>query len=723
MAKASRDKGRNIIRQEQSSLNFKTAVDDQFSRQSVARFLRFASSILLVGACASLVVQRRVAPDQLQRSVGPALIILMAFTALYLLSRRKLQAALLTLVFGSWAVVTVTIAVTNGVHAPMGSAFSLLILVTGWLIGPGTALVMTGLAITLTFGLAFSELSGLLTLLPATPPLLSAATQSIVYTISVLVVVFAVRINETRLKELRRIAHELAQRTQELEINKAEMAAAQVVAKVGSWVYDFGSDLLQLSAETCRIFGVPPGTTGSLDASATHVHPDDWMSLQRAWQRALKGEAFDVEYRIVLGEETHWIHSKAEIICAAGGAPKSAVGTAQDITERRQHEVALVEAKAEADRANKAKSTFLAAVSHDLGQPLSALTLLVSVLKQTAPPASRRLVQNMQDCVDGMSGLLNDLMKISKLNAGVFSPTLSDFSINDLMASLISMHSTEAQHKGLSLRFRARHPDTFFYTDLKLLQRVLGNLISNAIRYTHQGGILVACRTHAGKHWVEVWDTGIGIPPEKTDLVFGEFTQLDGNTAAPGNGLGLSIVSKTTQLLGLQVRLQSRVGRGSLFAVELPSGRARPAAYAAEAQARARPSRIGLVDDNAMLLESLVFALEAANYEVIAASTAKSLLAQLDGQAPDIVISDYCLAAGETGLDVIEAVHHTFGNQLPCLIMTADTEPALRAKLQEKHVPLIYKPLDINTFLTFIKEATERRQTDEGAWRLAKPNL
>ena len=662
------------------------------------------------------------APDQLQRSIGPALTILIALMAFYLLSRRQLKSALLTMLFGCWAMVTLTVSVTNGVHAPMGSAISLLILVTGWLVGPSTALIMAAFAVMLVFALAFSEMSGLLPLLPSTPPLLSAATQSIVYTISAVVVIFAMRINETRLKELRRIANELAQRTEELEISKAELAAAQVVAKVGSWVYDFDSDLLQLSAETCRIFGVSQGTVSSLDASATYVHRDNWTPLQRAWQRALKGAAFDVEYRIVLGKKTHWIHSKAEFIRAANGRLKSAVGTAQDITERRQHEAALIEAKAEADQANKAKSTFLAAVSHDLGQPLSALTLLVSVLKQTAPPTSQRLVQNMQSCVDGMSGLLNDLMKISKLNAGVLSPTLSDFSINDLMASLISMHTPEARHKGLTLRCRTRQPDTYFYTDLKLLQRVLGNLISNAIRYTHRGGILVACRTHAGRHWVEVWDTGIGIPPEKSGIVFGEFTRLDDNAATPGNGLGLSIVSKTTQLLGLQIRLQSRVGRGSLFAVELPTGRARPATHGVELQAKARPSRIGLVDDNAMLLESLVFALEAVDYEVVAAPTAKSLLIELNGHAPDIVISDYCLEAGETGLDVIEAVRHAFGEHLPCLIMTANTEPALRARLQEKQIPLVYKPLDINAFLTFIKEATERRQTADGAWRLIKRN-
>ena len=275
------------------------------------------------------------------------------------------------------------------------------------------------------------------------------------------------------------------------------------------------------------------------------------------------------------------------------------------------------------------------------------------------------------------------------------------------MAGLVSIHEAEAALKGLRLRRRPCH--AFTHTDQRLLTRIVGNLVANAIRYTRRGGVLMACRHHGGKHWLEVWDTGVGIPADKTGLVFEEFSQLDNEAGNRGSGLGLAIVAKAAALLGLQIRLRSRLGRGSVFAIELPSGRASKVVAASVAVVEARHLRFALVDDNAQVLDALAVAMQAAGHEVIAAMTGKDLLERVGAQAPDIVISDYRLGAGETGFDVIKAMRAAFGEALPALIMTGDTDPGLVRSMADRGITIQYKPLKMDTLQAFIKQATERR--------------
>ncbi|MGE5471839.1 MAG: ATP-binding protein [Bacteroidota bacterium] len=235
----------------------------------------------------------------------------------------------------------------------------------------------------------------------------------------------------------------------------------------------------------------------------------------------------------------------------------------------------LVAAKTEAERANNAKSRFMAAASHDLRQPLSALSLYVGMLENKVPPADQMLVSKTKACVATLSELLTDLLDLSKLDAEVMTAEVSDFPVAELMANLEAIHGPEALLKGLSLRCLSSKLNA--RTDPVLYQRLLGNLVANAIRYTERGGVLVGCRRRGGKTWIEVWDTGIGIPAGKTAEIFEEFKQLgnDERNGAKGSGLGLAIVARTAALLGLQIRVTSRAGKGSMFAIELPLGQAR----------------------------------------------------------------------------------------------------------------------------------------------------
>ncbi|MBC7908058.1 MAG: HAMP domain-containing histidine kinase [Rhodospirillaceae bacterium] len=249
-------------------------------------------------------------------------------------------------------------------------------------------------------------------------------------------------------------------------------------------------------------------------------------------------------------------------------------GTNTDIAEQKRMEGELALAKAEAEQANAAKSRFLAAASHDLRQPLQALGLYLDVLRGRLSPDDAPIMTRIESCHSGLSRLLTDLLDVSKLEAGVVTMNLGKVAIMDLQTSVVSAHAPVAEMKGLRLRMVATR--VIVQADSVLLERIIGNLVANAVRYTEHGGVVIGCRHRQGKAWVEVWDSGIGIPEDKTAEIFEEFRQLGNQerNSERGTGLGLAIVSKTAALLGLTVRVSSQLGRGSMFAIELPSEKA-----------------------------------------------------------------------------------------------------------------------------------------------------
>jgi signal transduction histidine kinase/DNA-binding response OmpR family regulator len=378
-----------------------------------------------------------------------------------------------------------------------------------------------------------------------------------------------------------------------------------------------------------------------------------------------------------------------------------------DITIRKVAEMETLQAKAAADQANQAKSRFLAAASHDLRQPLAALLLYVNVLKDRLPPSEQGLQIKIKDCVRSLSDLLNDLLDLSKLEAGVVSPGVSDFAIAQVLATLQSLHTPEAQFKGLQLRCLTS-PLTA-RTDPVLYKRILSNLIDNAICHTERGGVLIACRRSQGKHWIEVWDTGVGIPADKTEEIFEEFRQLGDGARNKGSGLGLAIVAKASALLGLEIRVRSRVNRGSVFAIELPLGEADflpvPQALPGEIS---RPLRIALVEDNRVVRDAMVAALQSRGHQVVAAATAAELLTELSDQPPAIVVSDFRLAAGETGYDAIASVRARYGAELPALLITGDTDPLLLSSMTDRGIAVLHKPVDLETLQAVLEDLADQ---------------
>jgi PAS domain S-box-containing protein len=315
--------------------------DDPASWEPSRTFLGFAVTALLVGATAALVTVVVFVPDQAARGIAPAFLILAALAAWYLLSRGRTRAALYLLAVGSWTTVTGLAVFTGGVRAPVVIAYPAIIILIGWLIGTRTALAVAGLTAAATLGLVLAEAWGFLPTSMPTPAAMHGVLQIIIIALSVALVTVLARAYKNRLRELDRLDRELAGQMAELEASRAELNRAQAVAQVGSWIYDLVADRMWMSAETCRIFGLPQGTTGNHDSYLMRTDPRDRQAVDSAWQAALQGAAFDFEHRILAGAEIRWVRQKAEFSRTAEGTPFRAEGVTQDITGRKLIEDAL----------------------------------------------------------------------------------------------------------------------------------------------------------------------------------------------------------------------------------------------------------------------------------------------------------------------------------------------------------------------------------------------
>ncbi|MCU0804476.1 MAG: hybrid sensor histidine kinase/response regulator [Burkholderiales bacterium] len=359
----------------------------------------------------------------------------------------------------------------------------------------------------------------------------------------------------------------------------------------------------------------------------------------------------------------------------------------------------LERTKAQAESANQAKSRFLAAASHDLRQPLHAIGLFGAALDMRAKaPDVRGLVGKLNASIAALEDLVNELLDVSKLDAGADKPEFRDFPVQVLLERIAIDYAPLAAEKGLRLRVRGSMEVA--HSDPGLLERLVRNLVSNAVRYTERGGILVSCRQREGRLWIEVWDTGVGISPGERERIFEEFYQV-GNVErdrTKGIGLGLAIVRRIADLLGERLEVKSRPGRGSMFAVSVAPGGAAPRREgpAAHAPAPLLGRRlIALIDDDVVVRDAMVTLLAEQGLDVTAAASleeARRALAERR-RAPDLVIADMRLAAGATGVDAVRTLRARYGADLPALLVTGETTRDRVAEAVASGIPILQKPV------------------------------
>lgn len=493
------------------------------------------------------------------------------------------------------------------------------------------------------------------------------------------------------------------------DASEQRVSLAAEATGVGIWEWNVLTNAIRWDTEMFRIYGIPPTPDGYVQYSdwSDAVLPEDIEQQERVLQdTARRLGRSKREFRIKRRLDGECRHIEAVEVALADGEGKAewVVGTNLDITERKQDELVLRNAMEVAERANNSKSRFLAAASHDLRQPLSALSIYVNALKSHVGPDGSPMLANMRDCVASLSELLTDLLDLSKLEAGVVIPNIRDFALDEIMAPVLAANEPEASVKGLQLRNHINH--RFVRTDPLLAKRILGNLVANAVKYTDQGGVLVGCRRHAGKNWLEVWDTGMGIPQDKTSEIFEEFKQLGDEARTRGSGLGLAIVARMATLLGIEVRVHSRTGRGSVFAVELPPGQSPIEESVPLSQTpNIRSIHFAVVEDNPQVRVALALGLQSHGHRVSAAGSTTELLDLLKDDVPDVVVSDYRLQKGETGFDVIKILHEMHGDWLPAFIVTGDTDPLLVRSMADRGITVLHKPIDLEDLLAYAEDA------------------
>lgn len=298
-------------------------------------FLKYAVWLVLFTALSFLLLVFLFTPDQTLRAVGPILQLLVSAVTLFLLSRGKVRAALTLLVWATWAIVTIVLVFYGGVRGTLVVIYPLLVMLCGWLLGARSAIVLASLAVAAILGFILTEQGGLLPALEQTAAAMYGLIQITCILFSALLIVILIRSHSNRLDDVEKLGRDLAQRTAEAQNIAADLNMAQSVAHIGSWVYHFATDKIEMSAETCRIFDVPAGTRGTRTRYLTRVHPDDLPRLNQDWENALKGNPLVNEHRIWIGNSIRWICQRAEVEFDAHGKPMRCVGTTQDITGQK----------------------------------------------------------------------------------------------------------------------------------------------------------------------------------------------------------------------------------------------------------------------------------------------------------------------------------------------------------------------------------------------------
>ena len=373
-----------------------------------------------------------------------------------------------------------------------------------------------------------------------------------------------------------------------------------------------------------------------------------------------------------------------------------------NVTARKRAEDAANAAKAQAEQANIGKSRFLAAASHDLRQPLQTLSLLQGVLaKRLTDENGSKLIARLEETIGAMSGMLNTLLDINQLEAGIVRPEIVEFRVDELLERLRTEFAYHAAAKGLGWRVVTSR--AMVRSDPRLLEQVLRNLLSNAMKYTERGAVLLGCRRHEDKLRIEVWDRGIGIPSDHIKAIFDEFHQV--NNAARqcirGLGLGLSIVKRICDLLGHTVDVRSRPGLGSVFAIEVPIARMRRRVgrRIGVAKAEAIESLTGdilIVEDDPAVREMLEILLAAEGHRPTAfAGAAEAIaLAARGAAALDVIVVDYNLPGDLTGIELIARLRESLAQEVPALVLTGDISTDTLQAIGRAGCTHLYKPAD-----------------------------
>jgi PAS domain S-box-containing protein len=491
-------------------------------------------------------------------------------------------------------------------------------------------------------------------------------------------------------------------RMQELAILERERRLERALRAGGVITFDLDlrTGLIRLSPNAAEILGL--GVKQSLTGAewVGRIHPDDRPSIaarlhltdgnDRSRSTAFRFQRPD-------GREV-WLEQVAVTHTDATGKPSRINGLMADVTERRRFEDEISRAWKSAALADQAKSSFLSAASHDLRQPLQTLKLLAATLDpHLGDGEGRNILKDMGRSLETMSGILSSLLDVNRLETGNLRPSKSDFAINEVFDVLTADFRDFAAEK--RLRWRMVRSGLLVRSDRSMLESMLRNLLSNAIRYTDRGSILLGCRRSGDNIRIEVWDSGIGISQDQLSLIFQEYYQGADGAERGGLGLGLAIVRRIGEVLEHRIDVRSTPGKGTAFSIEVPCGSAgavpseslRPPAR----QRGGLPGVILIVEDETSVRTSLSRLLRQKGIRAIAVATADDALAQVHevGIRPDLLICDYNLRGSANGVDTINALRVALEWDVPAIVMTGDIRSKVVDSITAPGVSVLIKPL------------------------------
>ena len=451
-----------------------------------------------------------------------------------------------------------------------------------------------------------------------------------------------------------------------------------------------------------RFFGAAPADTLGRLLPDTDAHRLDTPAMRAFLVRVKAGDRTSVSYEIevdaaALGRRV--LAVTAEPIHEVDATDKKILISFFDVTEFKRAAEQLAAAKQAAEQANLGKSRFLAAASHDLRQPLQTLSLLRGALRRrVTDPEALSLIEQADRASEAIVGMLDSLLDIDRLETGVIDPVRDEFPIEELFDALSREFAEQARSKGVG--WRVVPCRLAIRSDRRLLEDMVRNLLSNAIRYTDRGKILLGCRRRGERLRIEVWDTGVGISEDQIPRVFEEYHKAGEGDRRGGLGLGLAIVQRLGELLAHPVAVRSRLGRGSVFSIEAPLAGAAP--LPARAAEPPQPTS-GLLTGEVLVLEgdpSVQEALEAMlgaeGHRVAAAATGQAALDLIaaGGSRPDLVIAGYNLPGGVNGLEAVSSLRSALGRQAPAIILSGDVRAAKQSEIAASGCVSVAKPVE-----------------------------
>lgn len=416
--------------------------------------------------------------------------------------------------------------------------------------------------------------------------------------------------------------------------------------------------------------------------------------------------------RETAGPDYKWFLRRIQPYRSEGGQIEGIVITYVDITERKRANAALVTAVNEADRATKVQSRFLAAASHDLRQPLQSLALLHRLLARSKRSTEgTQLALLLDQTLNSMTAMLDSMLNVNRIESGIVQPEMQMVAIAPLMQRLADELSPLCDRKGLKLR--CVPCKAFVWTDPQLLEQILRNLLSNALKYTFKGGILMGCRRRSDVLTLQVVDSGVGIADPENEAIFDAYYQGEQASGLPGYGLGLSIVQRLSRLMGHSVSVQSKLGKGSTFTITLPtvsdsSVTALPAnGVPAMTEAARQTGTILLVEDDDTLRDLLAEVLDKEGHTVISRATAQEALQWASGAVlpPDLLLTDLNLRGGSSGLMLGQDLQNILGETVPTIILTGDITTETLQNISELPFKQISKPVMPEVILAQISDS------------------